>query len=97
MIAYIHVHWHCVTENNIVIRWNFAAIYHSSRDINTSGLRGHIVTSGCRSFAVTYFELVAIGDLTVAVLNDHIICGWRLRRYRNRGFWRRAVPLQHLV
>ena len=45
---------------------------------------GHIATSGCRSlsqsFGATFFELVVIENLTVAALNDHIICGWRLGR-----------------
>ena len=31
--------------------WNFDAIYHSSRDISTSGLGGHIAISGCRSLS----------------------------------------------
>jgi len=30
-------------------RWNFDAIYHSSRDISTSGLGGHIFIPGCRN------------------------------------------------
>ena len=32
-------------------RWNFDAIYHSSRDISTSGLGCHIAISGCRSLS----------------------------------------------
>jgi len=32
-------------------RWNFDAIYHSSRDISTSGLGGHITISGCQSLS----------------------------------------------
>ena len=36
------------TKNRI---WNFDAIYHSSRDISTSGLGGHIAISGCRSLS----------------------------------------------
>ena len=39
----------------------------SSRDISTSGLGGHIATSGCRSmsqsFMATFFELVIIENL----------------------------------
>ena len=31
-------------------RWNFDAICHSSREISTSGLGGHVAISGCRSF-----------------------------------------------
>jgi len=32
-------------------RWNFDAIYHSSRYISISGLGGRIASSGCRSFS----------------------------------------------
>jgi len=38
----------------------------SSRDISTSGLGGHIATSGCRSLSVIhghFFELVIIENL----------------------------------
>jgi len=32
-------------------RWNFDAIYHSSREISNFGLCGHNAISGCRSFS----------------------------------------------
>jgi len=38
-----------MVENPPFCLWNFDAIYHSSRDINTSGLGGHISISGCRT------------------------------------------------
>jgi len=47
-----------------ICRWNYDAVYHSSRDISISGLGGHIAISGYRSlsksFTNTVFEL-AIG------------------------------------
>jgi len=50
---------------------HFDAIYHSSRDISTSGSGGLIATSGCRSFSqsfeATFFELMVIENLTVDV------------------------------
>ena len=49
----------------------------TSRDISTPGLGGHIATSGCQllsqSFKATFFDLVVIENLTVAVVNDHIV------------------------
>jgi len=52
-------------------RWNFDAIYHSSRDISISGLGGHIAISNCRSlsqsFESTFFELVMVENLRIAV------------------------------
>jgi len=40
-----------MVENPRNCRWNFDSIYHSSREISTSGLGGHIAISGCRSFS----------------------------------------------
>ena len=52
-------------------------------DICTSCLGGHIATSRCRSssqsFRSTFFELVVIENLTVAVVNHHIICFFLLK------------------
>jgi len=48
-------------------RWNFDVIYHSSRDISTSGLGGHIAISGCRSLSQwlrnTFFGVDVVGKL----------------------------------
>ena len=48
-------------------RWNFNAIYHSSRVISISGLGGHIAISGCRSlllsFGDTFFDVAVVGKL----------------------------------
>jgi len=35
-------------------RWNFDAVYHSSRDISIFGLGGHIAISGCRSLSQSF-------------------------------------------
>jgi len=50
-IIWGHFHWtrHGWKRQNCC--WNFDAIYHSSREISTSGLGGHIAISGCRSFS----------------------------------------------
>ena len=50
---------------------NFYAIYHSSRNISTSGLGGHIVISGSRSlsqaFGSTFSELFMVENIRTAV------------------------------
>jgi len=52
-IAILLVVGHC--QNHLghfeIFRLNFDAIYHSARDMSTSGLGGHIATSGCRSLS----------------------------------------------
>jgi len=56
-------------------RWNFDAVYHSSRDISISGLGGHIAISGCRSlllsFGNTFFDVAVVGKLDFK--HDHKI------------------------
>ena len=54
-----------------ICRLNFDAIYHSARDMSTSGLGGHIAISACRSspqsYGDTFFELVTVENLRFAV------------------------------
>jgi len=48
-------------------RWNFDAIYDSSRDVCIPGLDDHIAISGCRSmsqsFGNTLFDVAVVGEL----------------------------------
>jgi len=48
-----------------------------------TGLSGHIAISGCRSlsqsFGATFLELMVIENLTVALVNDHIIIWFLLK------------------
>jgi len=48
-------------------RWNFDAIYDSSRDVCISGLDGDIAIFGCRSlsqsFGHTFFDVAVVGEL----------------------------------
>jgi len=51
-----------------ICRWNFDAIYISSRNISTSGLGGHIAISGCRLLSQSHeniFELAVVGKVHI--------------------------------
>ena len=51
----------------VVKRWNFDAVYHSSRDIIISGLGGHIAISGFLSSQLfgNTFELAIVENLDI--------------------------------
>ena len=79
----------CHDVRDIMVRylhWNFDAIYHSSRDISTSGLVGHIAISGCRSLSQwlrnTFFDVDVVRKLdfvtwvtTILIMACHILYG----------------------
>jgi len=71
------------------LRWNFDAIYHSSREISTSGLGGHIAISGCRSFSRSLlFELAMVDNPRMQLETNKFVVflhklATRVRKNRN--------------
>jgi len=54
-------------------RWNFDAIYHSSRYISISGFGGHCYFRLSVVVAITFFELAMVENLTVQLETNKFV------------------------
>ena len=80
--------------------WNFDAIYHSYRDITTSGLGGHIAISGCQSLSQwlrnTFFDVDVVGKLdfvtwVTTILIPDLFCHSSQHDHKISPVWKKSL------